>query len=292
MYSRRDLGKLAAAAIPLSLLAQKNLLAQKKKLDSTIKGVQLGAQTYSFRERPLDGVIQAMLEVGLGDCEVYAPHVEPKLSREELRQWRLQASSLDAMRQARKKFDDAGIAVAAYNLSFKDDFTDDEIDRGFQLAKAFGVNQITASSTLSVAPRLVKGAEKHQMIVAFHGHADVADANQFAKPESFAKALAMSRQFRINLDIGHFVAAGYDPIPFIEANHEQITILHLKDRKKGNHELNLPWGQGDTPIKQVLVLLRDRKWPIKAFIEYEYMGKDDSVTEVKRCFQYCKDALA
>jgi len=55
---------------------------------------------------------------------------------------------------------------------------------------------------------------------------------------------------------------------------------------------NLPWGEGDTPIKPVLQLLRDRKWPIKAFIEYEYPGKDDAVTEVKRCFQYCKDALA
>jgi len=286
MYSRRDLGKLAVVGVPLSLLAQ------KKKIDSTIKGVQLGAQTYSFRDRPLDGVIQAMIEVGLGDCEVYSPHVEPKLERAELRQWRLRASSLDAMRQARKKFDDAGIAVAAYNLSFKDDFTDDEIDHGFLLAKAFGVNQITASSTLSVAPRLVKGAEKHQMIVAFHGHDKAAEPNEFATPASFAKALSMSQQFRINLDIGHFVAAGYDPIPFIEANHDKITILHLKDRKKGNHELNLPWGQGDTPIKQVLQLLRDKKWPIEAFIEYEYMGKDDSVTEVKRCFQFCKDALA
>ncbi len=286
MYSRRDLGKLAVAGLPLTLLAQ-----QRKIVDSTIHGVQLGAQTYSFRDRPLDGVIQAMVEVGLGDCEVYSPHVEPKLSRDDLREWRLHAP-MDVMRQARKKFDDAGIAVAAYNLSFKDDWTDAEIDHGFQLAKAFGVNQITASSTLSVAPRLVKGAEKHQMIVAFHGHDKAAEPNEFATPESFAKALAMSKQFRINLDIGHFVAAGYDPIPFIESNHQQITILHLKDRKKGNHDLNLPWGQGDTPIKQVLILLRDRKWPLRAFIEYEYMGKDDSVTEVKRCFQYCKDALA
>jgi sugar phosphate isomerase/epimerase len=196
------------------------------------------------------------------------------------------------MRQARKKFDDAGVNVSAYNLSFNDSFTDEEIDHGFQLSRAFGVDQITASSTLSTAPRLVKGAEKYQMLVAFHGHADIRDPNQFAKPESFLKALAMSPQFRVNLDIGHFVAAGYDPIPFIDAHHEKITILHLKDRKKGDPIANLPWGQGDTPIKQVLKHLRDRRWPIKAFIEYEYAGKDDPVTEVKRCFEYCKDALA
>jgi sugar phosphate isomerase/epimerase len=284
MYSRREFGKLTLAGVPAALLAQ-------KKINSTIRGVQLGAQTYSFRNLPLDGMIQAMVEVGLDDCEVYSPHVEPKLSREDLRRWRL-AAPLDEMKATRKKFDDAGIAVSAYNLSFNDSFTDEEIDRGFQLSKAFGVNMITSSSTLTTAPRLVKVAEKYQMIVAFHGHADVKDDNQFAKPESFAKALAMSRQFRINLDIGHFVAAGYDPLEFIQANHENITILHLKDRKKGNQVANLPWGQGDTPIKPVLQLLRDKKWPIKAFIEYEYAGKDDPITEVKRCFQYCKDALA
>jgi sugar phosphate isomerase/epimerase len=278
------MGKLALASMPLALLAQ-------KKINSTIKGVQIGAQTYSFRTLPLAGMIQAMVEVGLGDCEVYSPHVEPKLSRDDLRRWRLTVP-LDDMKAARRKFDEAGIHVSALNLSFKDDFTDEEIDRGFQISKAFGVNMITSSSTLSTAPRLVKGAEQYQMIVAFHGHADVKDDNQFAKPESFAKALVMSKQFRINLDIGHFVAAGYDPLEFIQANHDMITILHLKDRKKGDQAANLPWGHGDTPIKPVLQLLRDKRWPIKAFIEYEYPGKDDAVTEVKRCFQYCQDALA
>jgi L-ribulose-5-phosphate 3-epimerase UlaE len=54
----------------------------------------------------------------------------------------------------------------------------------------------------------------------------------------------------------------------------------------------VPWGQGDTPIKQVLQLLKEKKYPMRAFIEYEYKGTDDAVTEVKRCLQYCKDALA
>ena len=145
------------AATSLPLPAQKP--ASKKTIDSTIPhGVQLGAQTYSFRDRPLDGMIQAMVEVGLGDCEVYSPHIEPKMTgpdakinRETLREWRIHAP-MDVMRQARKKFDDAGIDVSAYNLSFRDDFTDEEIDHGFQLSKAFGVNMITASSTVSTAP--------------------------------------------------------------------------------------------------------------------------------------------
>src|SRR5580698_6287749 len=150
MDSRRDLGKLALAAAPVSLAVAQNA---PKKINSTIKGVQLGAQTYSFRNMPLDGMIQGMVEVGLGDCEVFSPHIEPRLSREDLRKWRLTVP-LDEMKSARKKFDDAGINVSAYNLSFNDSFTDEEIDRGFQLSKAFGVTVITASSTLTTAPRL------------------------------------------------------------------------------------------------------------------------------------------
>src|SRR6185295_2058202 len=142
-------------------------------------------------------------------------------SREELRKWRLSVS-LDEFRAVRKKFDNAGINLCAYNLSFNDSFTDDEIDRGFEMTKALGVSVITASSTVTSAKRVAPFADRHRMTVAFHGHSNVKDPNQFAKPESFAAALKMSKNFAINLDIGHFTAANYDPVEFIKANHEKI----------------------------------------------------------------------
>jgi sugar phosphate isomerase/epimerase len=102
----------------------------------------------------------------------------------------------------------------------------------------------------------------------------------------------MSPYFYVNLDIGHFVAAGGDPVSYLEEHHTRITNLHIKDRKK-DHGANMPFGQGDTPIKAVLLLLKDKKWPIAANIEYEY-GKEgmDTVAEVKKCLQYCKETLA
>ncbi len=121
------------------------------------------------------------------------------------------------------------------------------------------------------------------MIVAMHGHSNIADPNQFAKPESFAAAMAMSKYFWVNLDIGHFTAAGYDPVAYIKEHHDHISNLHLKDRKK-NEGPNVPWDQGDTPIKPVLLLLREAKYPIPASIEYEYRGADGCVAEVKKCF--------
>ncbi|MBO0859972.1 MAG: sugar phosphate isomerase/epimerase, partial [Chloracidobacterium sp.] len=209
--------------------------------------------------------------------------------QEEIRQWRLSVS-LDHFKDIRKKFEAAGIRLQAYNYSFNDNFSDEEIDRGFHMAEALGVKFITASSTLSAAKRVAPFADKYKMTVAMHGHSNLKDPNQFAKPESFSAAMAMSKYFAVNLDVGHFFAAGFDPIAYIEANHDRITNLHLKDRKKDNGP-NTPWGEGDTPIKQVLQLLKQKKYDIPANIEYEYDGAD-VVVEVGKCFKYIKDSLA
>jgi L-ribulose-5-phosphate 3-epimerase UlaE len=72
--------------------------------------------------------------------------------------------------------------------------------------------------------------------------------------------------------------------------HKDIVTLHIKDRKK-NHGANMPFGEGDTNIKGVLQLLKTKKYPIPANIEYEYKGAD-TVAEVKKCYEYCKAALA
>jgi sugar phosphate isomerase/epimerase len=299
--SRRSFNKLALAALPLTS-------ALAKMIDSKVAGVQLGVQSYSFRDLQLDEAIQAMVTDGLGDCELFSPHLEPggpaaaiknwmthdpavqKQFADNLRQWRI-STPISYFEGIRKKFSDAGVHLYAFNYSFDAAMTDPEIDRGFQMAKALGVGLITASTTLSVAQRVVPFAAKHKILVAMHGHSDIKDPEQFATPESFSKALKMSPNYRINLDIGHFTAAGFDPVDFIQQHHDKIVLLHLKDRKK-NDGPNTPWGQGDTPIKGVLQLLKANHYPIPAFIEYEYEGTGSSVEEVAKCYEYAKAALA
>jgi sugar phosphate isomerase/epimerase len=269
------------------------------KIDSVVSGVRLGTITYSFRDLPrtpgasdaIDVMIKALTECGIGEIELFSPHAEPaQRSREQLREWRL-STPLDHFKQVRKQFDDAGIRLFAYTINFRNDYTDAELDKSFEQAKALGVNLIAASTQLSVAKRLVPFAEKYKIYVAMHGHSDIKNADEFATPESFAKALAMSKFFKINLDIGHFTAADFDAVQFIRDNHEHITHLHIKDRKK-NQGPNVPWGEGDTPIKPVLALLREKKYPIRAFIEYEHRGTGTSVEEVKKCMAYMRQALA
>jgi sugar phosphate isomerase/epimerase len=286
MHSRRTFLKLGAAAMPAS-----HLLVNR--IDSKFNGVQLGVQSYSFRDLPLDSAIAAMREIGIGECELFMGHVEPQnLEGTALKDWRLK-TPLSYFREVRSKFDDAGIALPAYSLNFRDNFSDEELDRGFEMTKAMGVDIITTSTTLTCAKRLAPLAAKYNVRVAMHGHDETDKPNEFSTPESFAKALAMSKQFYINLDIGHFSAAGYDPVSYIEEHHSKILTLHIKDRKK-NHGPAVPFGQGDTPIRQVLVLLKEKRYAIPANIEYEYNddhGGLNTVAEVKKCFGYCKKML-
>jgi len=293
LISRRDAGKLIVAGGAAWLAAGKLALGAKR-IDSVVRGVQIGAQSYSFRDRPLDECIAAFQTVGLGECELYTGHTDPKdVHGDALRQWRL-STPLKHWQEIRTKFDNAGILVYAYNYSFNKRMTDEEIDRGFQMAQALGVKYITASSQVSMAPRVDKYAQKYKIMVGFHGHDNTKDPDEFSTADTFARAMqGSSKYIGVNLDIGHFVAAGGDPVAYIREHHEQIVTLHIKDRKK-DHGPNMPFGQGDTPIIDVLHLLRDNHWKIPANIEYEYGSEKnglDTIAEMKKCYEYCRKAL-
>ena len=206
--------------------------------------------------------------------------------------WRA-GTTAETWKAARKKFNDAGIEVALLCYNMNDRMKDEEIEYGFQMAKGLGVNGMTTSTTLTMAKRIAPIADKHKLLVGYHGHDATSDPNQTATLESYATLMAYGKYNGVNLDIGHFTAANYDAVAFIKEHHAKITNLHLKDRKK-DHGMNVPWGQGDTPIKDVLQLLKKEKYGFPANIELEYRIPEDSnvVVEMKKCLQYCKDALA
>jgi sugar phosphate isomerase/epimerase len=315
MYSRRDLGKIALAGLSLPTAAT-------AKINSTISVVRLGAITYSYHDLPrnpggnqVDAVIAALKENSIGVIELFSPQVEPSFqkvavtpssdpaarrarmrspealqAREDLRKWRISTPET-YFKAVRKKFDEAGIDVYAYTINFRDDYTDEEIDKGFQHAKAIGVNIISCSTQLTMAQRLAPFAEKHKTYVAMHGHNNISDPNEFSTPDSFQKALDMSKYFKVNLDIGHFTAANCDAVAYIKESHKQITHLHVKDMKRNAGPYTV-FGEGDAPIKPVLLLLKEKKYPIPCFAEYEYKGKGTATEEVGKCMAYMKQCLA
>ena len=262
--------------------------------ESRYGGVLIGMQSYSCRDMDLDGSIAAMQELGITSCELFSMHVEPRElyrpeNREQLRRWRASVP-LAHFRGIGARFADAGIELNSYNLSFRDDFSDAEIERGFEMARALGAPAITASAQMNSVPRIARFADLHGMPVAMHNHSR-SDPNEFATPDDFEQAIRLggSAPIAVNLDIGHMTAANYDAVAYLKANHQRIVTLHLKDRKRDQGP-NMPWGEGDTPIREVLLLLRDEGWDIPANIEYEYQG-GDTLTELRRCLDYCKEVL-
>jgi uncharacterized damage-inducible protein DinB len=168
-----------------------------------------------------------------------------------------------------------------------DNMKDEDIEYGFQMARALGVKGMTTSTTLTMAKRIAPVADKHKLLVGYHGHDQTNDANQTATLESYATLMAYGKYNGVNLDIGHFTAAGYDAVAFIKEHHAKITNLHIKDRKR-DHGPNTPWGQGDTPLKEVLQLLKKEKYGFPANIELEYPIPQDStiIAEIKKCSAY------
>ncbi len=250
--------------------------------------VTLGVQSYSFRDRPLEAAIAGMQLLGLRSCELWQAHVEPRnVPREELRKWR-ESVGLDHFHRIRDQFATASIALSAFNISFRDDFSDAEIERGFEMAAALGAPLITSSSNVKTVARITPAAARRKMLVGVHNHSRI-DPNEFATLKSFTDAMASSPFIAVNLDIGHFTAANEDAVAFLKQHHARIVTLHIKDRKR-NEGPNMPFGEGDSPIGPVLKLLQDNSWPIPANIEYEYKG-GDSVEEVGRCLAYCRKAL-
>ena len=285
MITRRECLRYLSAGTGAALCGAADVLGQS---GGVYKGVMLGVQSYSFRDLGLDEAVAAMRHLGFTSCELWQGHLEPKkVTREVMRNWR-ETTPLSEFQSVRSKFKKAGIRIHAYNISFKDDFSDAEIERGFEAAKALGTSIITASANTKVVERVVPAAVRHRVVVGMHNHSRF-EPSEFATPEDFTRAMNRSPQIAVNLDIGHFTAANFDAVAFLRAHHARIVTLHIKDRKRDDGP-NMPLGEGDTPIGPVLRMLRDQKWSIPANIEYEYKG-GDTIEEVRRCLDYCRRAL-
>ncbi len=330
-FSRRDLGKMLLTVPAAGLLSNDRLAAMfAAKPDSKWAGVQIGMNVpYNFggRTAPVDEIIDKCVQLGVSGLELRTQPVEAflglpdalvtaaaapaggrnaqpstpeqdaarKAAADEIRKWRL-AVPMDKAQALRKKFEDAGILVEIVKVDNILTMADEVIDYEFRLAKALGARAISTEITHidpkspPTAPlpekRLGAFADKHNLMVGYHGHAETS-------PKEWKEVFSYARHNGANLDIGHFIVGNKtSPVPFLKEQHDRITHVHVKDRKLDG--ANVPFGTGDTPIKEVLQLIRDNKWPIQATIEFEYPvpAGSDRMTELKKCVDYCRAALA
>jgi sugar phosphate isomerase/epimerase len=302
LYSRRAFAKLSLAALPAAgLLSVLNRLvaaepaAKSGKPDSKFASVQVGLNVpYSFGGGITSGddILKNCVQLGLSAVELRTQPVEaflgvPKGKAEELAQWR-KSVSMERVKDFRTKYETAGVRIEIVKVDGLFKMTDDELDYAFTLAKALGGRAI--SSEISNKDEDLKHvgqfADKHQLMVGYHGHAST-------KPAHWEKAFSLAKFNGANVDLGHFVAGNdVSVVAFIKEHHDRITHVHVKDRKKNNGP-NTPFGEGDTPIAEVLRLIRDNKWNIQATIEFEYKvpAGSDRMKELARTIKFCQDAL-
>jgi sugar phosphate isomerase/epimerase len=286
--SRREfgVGLLSAAA---ALAARRPVGAAEdpgaKLSPSVFNGIQVGVQSYTFRKFDIDRMIAAMRSIGISYLELWQGHLDPA-----------KASEAD-FQAVRSKLDAAGIKVGAYCVNFRLDSTDDLLERGFKGARLLGTNVMTASVQKPIVPRLDEQCKKHEIFLGLHNHwfGDPwfkGDRKQeFESPADWAEAMkGRSKFLGINLDVGHFSAAGHDPVRFFRENHERIFSLHIKDRDKDPAHTYRPFGEGAVPLKEIAQALKELKFGYVANIEYE-LDENDPTEGTRQAFEYFKKAL-
>ena len=268
--------------------------------DSRIRGVQIGVITYSFRDMP-DQSAEAMLRycvaTGISAIELMGEPAEayagspPQADRAQIAAWRERAG-VEKFLALRRLYNAAGVHIYGFKPSaFEPVASDAEIAYGMRAARALGASHVTSElpEDIAHARRLGEAAAAHGLRMAYHAHTQ-------ATPTAWDAALAASRGNAINLDLGHYTAAAdYDGVAFVTRHHARIASMHLKDRRNHAHGGdNMPWGEGDTPLVQVLRLMRAQRYIFPATIEFEYAAPagSDAVAEVARCLAYCRKALA
>jgi sugar phosphate isomerase/epimerase len=298
------------------------------KPNSKFGGVQIGAITYSFRSMPgsVDDLIKYCVECNISAIELMGDAVEeyagkpkstmaraayvpgqprPQMTDEQraamaklnkdVADWRASVS-MDKFVEVRKMFNNAGISIYAFKPNaLGPNNTDGEVEYALKAAKALGANSVTIElpTDLKQSQRLGDLASKHKVYIGYHAHLQATDT-------AWDAALAQSPYNSLNLDCGHYIAAGGPNttatlLALIEAKHDRITSMHIKDRKnKDNGGQNVVWGQGNTPLNDILGLLKSKKYKFPASIELEYdiPAGSDAVQETKKCVEYAKAILS
>ena len=314
LYTRREMCRVALAGLPTAgLLLKTDLTGAAARPDSKWAGVQVGMNVpYNFGPTPVltsDQILEKCIELGVSGVELRSQPVEAflglpdrlvpvrgrrgspapdpavqKANAEELRKWRVSAP-MGKVQEFRRKWNDAGVLIEIVKYDGIYNFTDDVLDYAFELAKTLGARAISCEIDVPQTKRLGQFADKHKMMVGYHGHTETG-------PKQWEEAFSFAKYNGANLDIGHFVGGQKtSPVPFLKQHHDRITHVHVKD--KTLDDKNVPFGQGDTPIVEVLRTIRDNKWPIQATIEFEYPVPEgsDRMKELAKSLAYCKNAL-
>jgi len=280
----------ALTAMPVSLgFGSEPKKSKLKKPDSRFGGVQIGAITYSWRSLPgnAEDTLKYCLQCGISSIELMGNTAEqfagiPQPAFNGL-VWMQRRSRWKHLRKLRRKiprssinggltapiskyedlrrmYNDAGVKIHIAKFS-PENWSDEEIDYSFRAAKPWEREVYQRRS--------VRFQQKNS---------DLLPVNMACR--SFCTSIfnlvsrdGLSRSSltcRLTICLTLMQATILEPQVFIqngiiEKLHNRIASVHIKDKTgpKGNPpNTNMEWGKGETPIKDILLLIRKNKWPI------------------------------
>ena len=317
VLSRREFAGILIAGVPLA--------AAMRPERRFAGGTAIGVSTSSFRDLPratgrdnLDEVIHAVQAVGATHVDLAFANLEPappsiapvmggsaayprrivmtpeevaatnSAARAALRTWRIQ-TPVARFEEMRGRLASAGLTVHACSLAFNDAFSDEEIEATFRQARALAVTTISSPLTMTMARRLAPFAERHQVSIAIHNQVDGNPGRAIDTP-ALTPALALSPAFAVKLDIGNLTASNCDAVAALREYRSRVSYILVRDRLR-NGGTSQPFGEGDTPIREVLAALGASAPGIPAVIEYDYVGLRSSVEELKASVAFCHAAM-
>ncbi len=232
------------------------------------KHIPIGLELYSVRDelkKDLTSTVDGVAKMGYECVEFFAPYYD----------W-----TPDYAKQVRKQLD--GLKIRCYSThNDMKSFTDEGMQKAVELNKILGTRYIVLASPgqassvddwKHVADVLNKGNEKLRrqgLHAGYHNHASEWKAIDGQRPMDVL-ADNTDKSVMLQLDVGTCVAAGADPVAWIEGHPGRIRSLHLKDWSpdKGYRVL---FGEGVAPWKKIFAAAES-----KGGVEYYLIEQEGS----------------
>ena len=310
---RAFLGSAASAGIASGC---RSLVGNVPRHRSDYDGVRIGAITYSFAKMPEfpKGCTKGfILAAGLGSVElmdrdferdlgivpfrhIHAKHLT-KAQKVAISCWR-ETAEMKPLEDFRTMYAEAGIGI--HIVKFGDIgcpwmYSWKEAEYMFKATRALGAHVITRevpkvadwAAFRETADRLIPLMNEYDVDIAFHNH------TQIAADTYDGALLDYSDRFKINFDIGNYVAANNDdPLAFIRRYRDRLASIHIKDRRSNNGP-ELPFGTGETPLVELFAMLKAERIdvPCDIEVEYDFPSGSDAVRETRKCREFCRNVI-
>jgi sugar phosphate isomerase/epimerase len=219
------------------------------------KHIPVGLELYSVRnelKKDESATLRDVGKMGYECVEFFSPYYD----------W-----TIDHAKEIRQQLDQLSLKCYSTHNGAKS-FSNDGIDKAIELNKILGAQYIVLASPgkvsspddwKRVAEMLNKGNEKMAsagMHAGYHNHIDE------WKPENgqipmHVLADNTDKSVMLQLDVGHCVAAGADPVAWIDNHPGRIRSMHLKDWSP-DKDFKVLIGEGVVPWKKVLAAAESR----------------------------------